>query len=74
MAAIKSPTGHGIRCIHPKGLAYVTVGCDVRWFPPTPIRRAVRRLLKRDPKSKVIPPNEKLPIVEHWDDKPYDPR
>ena len=30
LAKIKSPTGKGIRCIHPKGLAYVTVGGEVR--------------------------------------------
>ena len=66
MEKIKSPTGKGIRCIHSKGLAYVTVGGDVRWFPPDTDPEAIRHLLKRDPSCKVISPNEKIKIIEHW--------
>ena len=66
MAKIKSPTGKGIRCIHPKGLAYVTVGDEVRWFPPDTDPETIRRLLKRDPKCKVVPPDEKMQFLEHW--------
>jgi hypothetical protein len=67
MAKIKSPTGKGIRTIHPKGLAYVTVGGDVRWFPPGTEPETIRQLLKRDPKCKVIPAEEKIGIVENWE-------
>jgi hypothetical protein len=66
---IKSPTGKGIRCIHPKGLAYVTVGGEVRWFPPDTDPETIRRLFKRDPGCRVIPPEEKIPIVEKWEEK-----
>jgi hypothetical protein len=72
MAKIKSPTGKGIQCIHPKGLAYVTVGGDVRWFPPDTDAETIRRLLKRDPDCKVIPPQEKMPIVEGWEEDKED--
>jgi hypothetical protein len=67
MAKIKSPTGSGIRCIHPKGLAYVTVGGAVRWFPPDTDPETVRQLLKRDPNCTVVPAQEKIGIVENWD-------
>jgi hypothetical protein len=66
---IKSPTGKGIRCIHPKGLAYLTVGGEVRWFPPDTDPDTIRRLFKRDPSCKVIPPEEKMPIVEGWENQ-----
>jgi hypothetical protein len=70
MAKIKSPTGKGIRCIHPRGLAYLTVGGEVRWFPPDTDTETVRRSLKRDPGCKVIPAKEKIDIVEHWEQGP----
>ncbi|MBN1395156.1 MAG: hypothetical protein JW959_09045 [Pirellulales bacterium] len=66
MAKIKLPTGRGIRCIHPKGLAYVTVGGEVRWFPPDTDPETVRRLLKRNPDCKVISADEKMEIIERW--------
>jgi hypothetical protein len=69
MAKIKSPTGNGIRCIHPRGLAYVTVGGEVRWFPPDTNPETIRKLLKRDPKCKVIPAQEKMNIVENWEQR-----
>jgi hypothetical protein len=69
MEKIKSPTGKGIRCIHPKGLAYVTVGGEVRWFPPDTDPETIRPLFQRDPNCKVIPPEVKMQIVEHWGDK-----
>ena len=67
MAKIKSPTGKGIRCIHRKGLAYLTVGGDVRWFPPDTDPETIRQLLKRDPKCKVIPAEEKIGIIDNWE-------
>jgi hypothetical protein len=67
MAKIKSPTGKGIRTIHPKGLAYVTVGGDVRRFPPDTEPDTIRQLLTRDPKCKVIPAEQKIGIVENWE-------
>jgi hypothetical protein len=67
MAKIKPPTGKGIRTIHPKGLAYVTIGGDVRWFPPDTEPETIRQLLKRDPKCRVIPAEEKNGIVENWE-------
>jgi hypothetical protein len=63
---IKSPTGNGIRTIHPKGLAYLTVSGAVRWFPPDTDPETIRQLLKRDPGCKVIPPEVKLKTVETW--------
>jgi hypothetical protein len=66
LAKLRTPSGKGIRCIHPKGLAYLTVGGEVRWFPPDTEVETVRRLLRRDPQCKVIPPEQKIGIVEHW--------
>jgi len=66
---IKSPTGKGIRCIHPKGLAYVTVGGDVRWFPPDTNPETIRQLLKRDPNCRVVSLNGMMPLIEHWEDQ-----
>jgi hypothetical protein len=66
---IRSPTGKGIRCIHPKGLAYVTVCGEVRWFPPDTDPQTIRHLFKRDPKCKVVPAKEKVRTVEHWEDE-----
>jgi hypothetical protein len=66
---IKSPTGKGIRCIHRKGLAYLTVGGKVRWLPPDTDPETIRPLFKRDPSCKVIPPEEKIPIVEGWENQ-----
>jgi hypothetical protein len=63
----KAPSGKGIRTIHPKGLAYVTVGGEVRWFPPDTEPETIRLLLARDPKCKVIPAEEKIRDVENWD-------
>jgi hypothetical protein len=68
---IKSPTGKGIRCIHPKGLAYVTVGGDVRWFPPDTDLETIRRLLKRDPSCKVVSLAGIMSLIEHWGDKDH---
>jgi hypothetical protein len=34
IAKIKSPTGTGVRTNHAKGLPYITVGGQVRWFAP----------------------------------------
>jgi hypothetical protein len=67
LAKIKSPTGHGIRSIHPKGLAYLTVGGDVRWFPPDTDIETIRRLLKRDPNCTVLSPKQPMEIIEHWE-------
>jgi Protein of unknown function (DUF1559) len=67
MAKIKSPTGKGIRCIHPNGLAYLTVGGEVDRFPPDTDPETIRKLLKRDPNCKVIPAQEKIQIVEGWE-------
>jgi hypothetical protein len=67
MTKIKSPTGKGIRCIHPKGLAYLTARGEVRWFPPNTDSETVRKLLKRDPSYTVIPAKEKIKIVEGWE-------
>jgi hypothetical protein len=64
---VKSPTGEGIRCIHPKGLAYVTVGGDVRWFPPSTDPETIRRLLKRDPECRVVSLDKMTPLIEHWE-------
>jgi hypothetical protein len=69
MAKITSPTGKGIRCIHPRGLAYVTVGGEVRWFPPNTDPETIRKLLKRDPSCKVIPAEEKMELIERWGEK-----
>jgi hypothetical protein len=69
MARIKSPTGKGIRCIHPKGLAYLTVGGEVRWFPSDTDPEVIRKLFKRDPSCKVIPAKEGMDIVEHWEQR-----
>ena len=55
---IKSPTGTGIRCIHTKGLAYVTVGGEVRYFPCGTDPETIRPLFKRDPSLKVIQPQK----------------
>lgn len=65
---VKSPTGKSIRCIHSKGLAYVTVGSDVRWFPPDTDPETIRRLLKRDPSCRVVPLDKMLPLIERWED------
>jgi hypothetical protein len=67
MAKIKSPTGKGIRCIHPRGLAYLTVGGEVRWFRPDTDPETIRNLLKRDPDCKVIPAQERMKIIENWE-------
>ncbi|MHB1034836.1 MAG: DUF1559 family PulG-like putative transporter [Pirellulales bacterium] len=69
---VKSPTGKGIRCIHPKGLAYLTVGGDVRWFTPLTDPETIRRLFKRDPNCRVISLDEMTPLIEHWEDKGHD--
>jgi hypothetical protein len=69
MAKIKSPTGNGIRCIHPKGLAYLTVRGEVRWFPPDTDPETIRKLLKRSPNCTVIAAKEKMDIVEHWEQR-----
>jgi hypothetical protein len=66
---IQSPTGEGIRCIHPQGLAYVTVGGEVRWFPPDTDLATIRRLLKRDPSCKVVSLDGMMPYIEHWGDE-----
>jgi hypothetical protein len=66
---IKSPTGKGIRCIHSKGLAYVTVGGDVRWFPPDTDPETIRRLFKRASNCKVVSPDKTMHVIEHWEDK-----
>jgi hypothetical protein len=63
---IRTPTGKGIRCIHRKGLAYVTVGGDVRWFPPDTDLETIRRLFKRDPNCKVVSLEEMTPFIERW--------
>jgi hypothetical protein len=67
LAKIKSPTGKGIRCIHPKGLAYVTVGGAVRWLPPDTDPETIRQLFKRDPNCTIVPAEEKIEIVENWE-------
>jgi len=72
MAKIKSPTGKGIRCIHPRGLAYLTIRGEVRWFPPDTDPETFRRLLKRNPNCEVIPAQEKIPIVEGWEQSEND--
>jgi hypothetical protein len=69
MEKIKLPTGEGIRCIHPRGLAYVTVGGDVRWFPPDTDPETIRRLLKRDPKCEVVSLDKLKPLIKHWGEK-----
>jgi hypothetical protein len=66
MAKIKSPTGKGIRCIHHRGLAYLTVGGEVDRFPPDTDPETIRKLLKRDPSCEVIPAKVKLKAVERW--------
>jgi len=68
MAKIISPTGKGIRCIHPSGLAYVTVGGEVRRFPPDTDPEIIRKLLKRDPSCKVLPPEERTKIIDAWEE------
>jgi hypothetical protein len=64
---IKSPTGKGIRCIHTRGLAYVTVGGEVRWFPPETDPETIRRLLRRDPSCKVVSLDEVKRFIERWE-------
>jgi hypothetical protein len=70
MEKIKSPTGKGIRLIHSKGLAYLTVAGEVRWFPPDTDPDTIRQLLKRSPDSEIVPAEEKLPTVEDWSKHP----
>jgi hypothetical protein len=67
IARIKSPTGKGIRCIHRKGLAYLTIAGNVRWFSPDTDPETIRRLLRRDPKCDVISPEAKMRTVENWE-------
>ena len=67
MEKVRSPTGNGIRCIHAKGLAYVTVSGDVRWFPPATDPDTIRRLLKRDPECRVVSLDKMTPLIEHWE-------
>jgi hypothetical protein len=55
LAKIKSPTGKGIRTIHPKGLAYVTIGGEVRYFPPETDVEIIRMYLQRDPRCQLLP-------------------
>jgi hypothetical protein len=64
---IKSPTGKGIRTIHAKGLAYVTVGGEVRWFPPDTDPESIRKLFVRDPACKVLPAVETRRYLENWE-------
>jgi hypothetical protein len=64
MEKIKSPIGKGIRCIHPHGLNYVTVGGEFRSFPPDTDPETIRRLLKRDPKCQVI--TDQSEVINRW--------
>lgn len=66
---VKSPTGEGIRCLHSKGLAYITVGGDVRWFPPDTGPETIRRLLKRDSTCRIISLDKMMPLIKHWGDQ-----
>jgi hypothetical protein len=68
---IKSPTGRGIRTMHAKGLAYVTLGGEVRWLPPDTDPESLRKRFARDPACEVIPATEKMRDVERWDDPNY---
>jgi hypothetical protein len=65
---VKSPDGKGIRCLHRKGLAYLTVGGEVRWFPPETDPKAIRRLLARDPRCEVVPLDKMMPGIENWEE------
>jgi hypothetical protein len=74
MAKITSPTGKGIRSIHPRGLAYVTVGGDVDWFPPDTDPQTIRKRLKRDPKSTIFPPEDIKKTIEEWEEAAKEPK
>jgi hypothetical protein len=57
--------------MHAKGLAYVTLGGEVRWLPPDTDPESLRKRFARDPACEVIPATEKMRDVERWDDPNY---
>jgi hypothetical protein len=51
---IRSPTGEGITCTHPKGRPYLAVDGTVHYLPSNTDYATLKQLLKRDPRCKVI--------------------